>query len=362
MISLIGNKNFLHDTVSLCNTCYRHISGQVYEQNGKIILEKECKEHGVQYGIQEIDVDFFNNLQHIHRVSPTILFEITDRCNLQCPHCYHLPDDTQDKPISDIITQLQTFPSHYYYQACLAGAEPTLRKDLNELCGELKNKIKNISDLTMVTNGIKFQNLKFTKEALNAGLDAACIGLNHWSYQGQKVHDNQLKGIRNLKEAGLDIGYIGYTLESLNDMEEVLEEIGKFDDNVTETYRIRCGSFIGRSSDNQRSYLSSTYAKIKEILGDDLEIPSDHDNNPYHIVLNWGNKKLRVIQWPDVTNIDMEELISGPYCHFNEGPVTNLVHQIIIRDAFKNMNLPVLDTCPERYHFDPEKDDYWRNV
>jgi hypothetical protein len=75
------------------------------------------------------------------------------------------------------------------------------------------------------------------------------------------------------------------------------------------------------------------------------------DDNPYHVMLSWNGILLRLIQWPDVTNIDMEELATGPWCQFYDGPITNFVHQVITRDAYKNMNLPQLDLAPTKYHY-----------
>ena len=68
-------------------------------------------------------------------------------------------------------------------------------------------------------------------------------------------------------------------------------------------------------------------------------------------MLEWGDIKLRLIQWPDVTNIDMEELATGPWCEFVEGPITNFVHQVIVRDAVKNNKLSLIDHAPTKYHY-----------
>jgi hypothetical protein len=80
-------------------------------------------------------------------------------------------------------------------------------------------------------------------------------------------------------------------------------------------------------------------------------------------MLNWKNTKLRLIQWPDVTNIDMEELATGPWGQFYNGPVTNFVHQVITRDAFKNNGLPMLDFCPVEYQYQSadSRRTHWKN-
>ena len=151
-------------------------------------------------------------------------------------------------------------------------------------------------------------------------------------------------------ELGYDIGYVGYTIEDYDHLPFILNEIKSLHHPQINHYRIRCGSFIGRSSDQQRGYLSKLVKLVKDILGDDV-IAYRSDDNPYHVMLQWNGIILRLIQWPDVTNIDMEELATGPWCQFYDGPVSNFVHQVITRDAFKNMSLPKLDTVPEKYQY-----------
>ena len=70
------------------------------------------------------------------------------------------------------------------------------------------------------------------------------------------------------------------------------------------------------------------------------------------------DKTVRLISWCDETNIDMEELRSGPWCNFVPDGITNFLHQIIRRDVWKNKNIKLPDSPPTRYLFDrnPSKD------
>lgn len=356
----------IHDTVSLCDVCYRHIPAIVYEEDGIIKMYKVCHEHGEQHSIVEIDPEFYYSLDHRKYVPELkhILFEASDRCQLNCPHCYHLPDNKiKDKPIDLLLDRVRTFP-----QDCtpmIAGAEPTLRPDFVELCQRLREM--NHPKFSLLTNGLKFASKTFTRDSYNAGLKHLAIGLNHPNYQGQRVHDKQLKAIDNLKEQDYYIAYVGYTMESLDEVPFILEEIDRIGSPHINHFRLRCGSFIGRSGDQHRSYLSSLFHRVRQLLGNDVKIHSDlvwGDDNPYHIMISWGNHVLRLIQWPDKTNIDMEELATGPWCQFYDGPITNFVHQTITRDAFINNGLPMLDHCPIDYQYrDVATSDfvYWKH-
>ena len=353
---------FIHKTVSLCDHCYKHVPAVVYEKDHKILMTKRCAEHGEINSVVEIDPEFYYSLTHYRDIDSfnQILFEASDRCQLSCPHCYHLPDNKiTDRPIAEIIEQLSAFPKDS--APMLAGAEATLRPDFVELCEEISKM--GFKKFELLSNGLRFVNEEWTAQVYNAGLKTMCLGLNHPSYQGEVVHAKQLLGLKNMIDTGYDIGYVGYTIEDYDHLEFILNEIKTIHHPKINHYRIRCGSFIGRSSDIQRGYLSTLVKLVKDQLGGEVTAYAS-DDNPYHVMLQWNDILLRLIQWPDVSNIDMEELATGPWCQFYDGPVTNFVHQVITRDAYKNMTLPKLDTVPAKYQYRPmtgTHTTYWKN-
>jgi uncharacterized radical SAM superfamily Fe-S cluster-containing enzyme len=340
---------FIHTTVSLCNECYRHIPAIVYEDEGSILIKKNCPEHGESTGIVEVDPAFYYSLEHHRDVSSfnQVLFEASDRCQLTCPHCYHLPDNKiKDVQLDILVSQINQFPKDS--SPMIAGAEPTLRPDFVDLCNEM-NKL-DFEQFELLTNGLRFASEEFTDSCYQAGLKTVCFGLNHPSYQGETVHGKQLTALTNLVNRGYAIGYVGYTIEDYEHLEFILNEIKAINNPQINHYRIRCGSFIGRSSDQQRSYLSTLVAKINVLTNGEIT-PYLSDDNPYHVMVNWNGIILRLIQWPDVTNIDLEELATGPWCQFYDGPISNFVHQVITRDAYKNKGLPQLDIIPVKYQY-----------
>ena len=337
---------FIHNTISLCNTCYRHIPGIVFENDDKIWITKKCEEHGEQQEIVELDPEYYYG---ITKKEPwqfvSCMFEATNKCQLECPHCYQVPDNKSvDRPLELIMAQLNEFPKGVV--PMIAGAEPTLYKDIIPLAHTIADTW---GSTKILSNGLKFVNKKFAKDLLYNKPVYVSVGLNHWTYQGEKIHRQQLTAIENIKEVS-SIDVIAYTVESFDHLPEIFDEIDKLGDENVRMFRIRFGSFIGRSSDQQRNYLSKTLKEMKKIVGNEL-IANPLDDNPYHNMFDWRGKLLRIIQWPDVRNIDMEELITGPWAQFHDGPVTNFVHQVIMRDAFINNNLKKLDDCPSYYQF-----------
>jgi organic radical activating enzyme len=324
----------------------------VYEDQDQILMRKRCEHHGEITSVVETDPEFYYSLSRTSTLSTQdyVLIDVTDRCQLKCPHCYHLPDNSkQDKSTQEIIDQLSKFPRTATIN--LAGAEPTLRSNFVELCSQVRDM--NFKEFSVLTNGVTLSNQRLAKQYFDAGLHSIHLGLNHHSYQGKKVHNQQLSGLANAVEVGYHINYVGYTLQSLDDLPEVLIEIYKLSKKYQiNEFRIRCGSFIGRSSDPQRSYLSVLMKKATDILGSKLSIDqSKWFANPYKLAATWNNISLRFIQWPDVTNIDMEELTTGTWAQFYDGAATNFVHNVITRDAYINNKMPKLDLVPQRYQY-----------
>ena len=347
-------------TVSLCEHCYRHVPANKFIRDGSVWMGKDCPEHGHSEYMIERDEDFYKSLDfdpYGYDVPSGIMIEVTDRCNLKCPHCYHEPENaTSDKPLGYILNQIESWPDDSG-SVILAGAEPTLRKDLPELIRNIRHVQQRLGrthqDITILTNGVKLADKKWTEDIAKAGCRAVMIGLNHSSYQGNTVHQKQLQGIENCKEFGIIVYYIGYTLENLDHIPDVLEEIQKLGNSATQ-YRVRAGSDIGRNPDEPRYYLSDHVKAIKAYADSKgwtwEKIPAD--DNLYHYMVKINGIVHRLIQWSDPKTIDMEELRCGPWCDFVPGkPISNFLHQIMLRDAAVNNKMNLWDTVPERYQF-----------
>lgn len=351
---------FIHKTTSLCNECYRHIPGVVYEKDDKIFLTKKCPEHGIMEEVVEIDTEFYYNTQRTDTSQfVSVMFEVTNKCQLECPHCYQLPENrSTDKPLDLLMAIADTYPKGFI--PILAGAEPTLHKEIIPLAHKLNEKFGMVR---MLSNGLKFSDLDFTRQLLEGKNILPAIGLNHYTYQGKKIHDKQLRGIQNIRDVAKLDG-IGYTIDDLEHLPDIFEELERLGPENTGLIRLRMGASIGRSTGG-RNYLSTTIKHLKSLLGDEL-IHTPLEDNIYHHMFMWRGRRLRVIQWPDVRSIDMEELNNGPWATFIDGPITNYIHQVILRDAFVNNTYKRLDICPEHYHLkdniESEKPEnrYWK--
>jgi len=354
--------NPIGETVSICHECYKHVPALKYEIDNKLYMVKYCEEHGVHRYVIENDYEFIKNLTCSYdtfNFNNQVMLEISDKCNLECPHCYHIPNNKIKDPSIDILmNQIKTVDKEVKQQTnsiewslCLAGAESAMHENFHELLQEIKNYNNGIF-IQCMTNGVRFAKEDFTKKCKQAGLQANLIGLNHPNYIGNKT-------IRKKQEAAIDmsfkykigLGYISYTMSNLEEMEYILNEITT-KHWKPHHYRIRYGSDIGRNIGQERLYLSDVYKMFEKWCKDnnqEFKLLENRDNNIYHIMVRVGKHTIRLIQWCDEYDIDMENLISGPWSWFVHGGRTNFLNQIIRRNAFKNKGIFLQDKPPLRY-------------
>lgn len=349
-------------TVSLCHHCHSHVPAWRYHKDGKVFIAKNCIIHGVSHHMIESDYEFYRNLYYTqdnsqYNFNGGVLIEVTDRCNLACPHCYHEPDNAlTDQSIEKILSQIKKWPlgKDNVDRVILSGAEPTLRKDFNTLVKEITKLDPDIT-VSVMTNGIRFSDLNYVKSAIEHGLSSVNIGLNHPSYNDHKaIRKKQLEAINNAHTEGLHISYISYTMMTLDEVDFIMKEICS-NDWRSKNFRIRYGSDIGRNPGQNRIFVSDVYKSIEQWCKNNnksFERIIQADNNIYHVMAKVDGKDIRIIQWCDETDIDMEELRSGPWCDFVPDGITNFLHQIIRRDVWKNKRNILPDSPPgERYKF-----------
>jgi organic radical activating enzyme len=348
----------LDETVSICHHCHYHIPAYTYCVNDQLWLVKHCKTHGASHHMIERDYNFYAGLVNSDdpleaRMHMQIITEVTDRCNIDCPHCYHIPDNnTQDTPIDQLVDKYKSWKSHGNFILVLAGAEPTTRKDFPELVKAIKHHMPG-QVVVVLTNGIRFSDKELLQASIDAGLDSICVGLNHPSYiNNPTIRKKQVLGINQAFELGMPVETISYTMSSVQELHDILHEIltaqwpARF-------FRIRYGSDIGRYPDQERLYLSDTYKLVKEWCKSNDKKFSDlpGDNNLYHTMVSVDGTPIRLIQWCDETDINMEQLICGPYADFSSNGITNFLHSVIRRDVEKNQRVLLPDNTPTKYRF-----------
>jgi uncharacterized protein YaaR (DUF327 family) len=294
---------------------------------------------------------YLNYTYHKHELG-SYFIEITNRCNLACPHCYQEPDNkTLDPSIDYILSLIDSWPDNGYALS-LVGAEPTTRKDLPELIRAINNMNKQRRNLMILSNGVNLSDYEYAEQFTEFNNVLWTIGLNHPDYQGHTVRRKQMEGIKNCIDLKLPIKNISYTLESLDQMEYCLDEIQNFGNSICKQYRIRCGADIGRYPGEPKTFMSQLVNEVKTISerrGWNYHWDKD-DGNRSHYATIINGLPVKIIQWPDVKTLDLGEIQTESIADILPGkPPSPLVHQVILRDAMINKKMMLFDTIPKEY-------------
>lgn len=339
-------------TTSVCEHCYRHVPANRFEKDGSIWLGKTCKVHGYSEYLVEPDAEFYINYKYPKPPNTTYCIDITNRCNLNCPHCYQIPDNLSKDPSIDYILSMIKGWADDGYAIALMGAEPTVRKDLPVLIKAIQALPGKPRSIMILTNGVNLADIEYASQFTDFKNLIWTIGLNHPDYQGHTVRRKQIQGIKNCTTLGLRIKNVSYTLETLDQMEYCLEEIQEFGNSICQQYRIRCGADIGRCADDTKIFLSQLVADVKAIC-DKKGWSYKHDPNygiRAHYALIINGLLVKIIQWPDAKTLDLEEDQTESWADMLPGkPISPLVHQVILRDGAVNKGLMLYDTVPEKY-------------
>lgn len=342
----------LEDTLSVCEHCYRHVPAVRFERDGQIWLEKTCKVHGVSEYLVEPDAKFYLNYHYIKRPPTSYMLDITNRCNLVCPNCHQEPDNqSKDRPIDYFLTIVQSWPDDGWPVA-LCGAEPTVRKDLPEFIRALNSLPGKRRNIIVLTNAVKLADLDYCKQFIEFDNVSWTIGLNHPDYQGRTVRAKQIQGIENCVALDFKIKNISYTLEVMDQMEYCLKEIQEFSTKYCKEFRVRTGVDIGRYPGGPKVYMSDLVKEAQRIADANnwLVEKIETEGNRAHYAVKINNIPVKIIQWPDATTLDLKEVQTEAIGDFVPGkPRSPLIHQIILRDAAVNNNLPLYDTMPQEY-------------
>jgi uncharacterized radical SAM superfamily Fe-S cluster-containing enzyme len=225
----------LRKTKSLCPVCLEVIEADIVEEDGKVMLEKTCPEHGFFKDIYWGDAELYKRAQEFihegkgisnpmtrrkkgcpydcglcdeHKTS-TILanIDLTNRCNMKCPICF--ADTTSEylyEPSFEEITGMLQNLRNEKPVPCKAvqfsGGEPTMRKDLPEIIRKAREL--GFMQVQIATNGVKLaESVEYCRQLREAGLNTIYLqfdgitpdvyektrGFNAWPMK-QKVMKN----------------------------------------------------------------------------------------------------------------------------------------------------------------------------
>ncbi|KZX14586.1 tetraether lipid synthase Tes [Methanobrevibacter filiformis] len=248
---------FIKKTKSLCPVCFESLEAEVYEEDGKIRIKKECPQHG------KFDNTYWSNAEIYKKVNdfiPTIksvdnpqvtthnegcpnncgicenhetstvlgLIDVTNRCNLKCPVCFanaatskrlYEPSFDEIRQMLKNLRDLEPTPTPAIQYA---GGEPTVRKDIAELLKLARDE--GFSHTQIATNGLRIARKEsFAKELVDVGLNTVYLqfdGVTEEPYvynRGKNILPQKLKAIENCRKVGLGIVLVPTIVKGIND-------------------------------------------------------------------------------------------------------------------------------------------------
>lgn len=169
------------------------------------LCEKQVSDVQKDNPASDMLVDSFGRLHTYLRIS------LTERCNLRCQYCMpaegvELTPSTRLLSQNEIMRLADLFVSSGVTKIRLTGGEPTIRKDIEEICLEL-SRLNGLKTLAMTTNGIILANkLPRLRQCglslLNISLDTLVPAKFEFMTR-RKGHDRVMKSI----DAAIELGY-----------------------------------------------------------------------------------------------------------------------------------------------------------
>ena len=149
-------------------------------------------------------IDYFE-LEPENNIFYSVVADITHRCNMECANCYIPNRNIADMDADKLIDCISRFPKRSEIR--LIGAEPTVRKDLDEIISRIRETGHRP---VMMTNGLKLANYDYAKKIYDAGLKTVNISMNGADDDAVYIITDELKCAKRKMKALKNCADIGY--------------------------------------------------------------------------------------------------------------------------------------------------------
>jgi uncharacterized radical SAM superfamily Fe-S cluster-containing enzyme len=282
-------------TMSLCPECRKVIPATIFEQDGKVMMEKECPDHGKVMDVYWSDKDMYLRAERfaydgtgienpaipnasmcpnecglcqLHLTHTCLaMVDLTNRCNLKCPICFanaNAAGYVYEPSFDEIVKMMQMVRDERPVPTTtvqFSGGEPTIYPKFIEVIAKAKEM--GFSQIMAATNGIKFaKDPGFLKAAVQAGMNTIYLqfdGLRDDIYKasrGVPLLDTKLKVVENVQrmERPPSIVLVPTVVKNINDDQvgEILKYALKNND-VIRGINFQPVAFTGRIDQEERS-------------------------------------------------------------------------------------------------------------
>ncbi len=240
----------------LLNEKVGEIKAKIVERDGKILMVKDCPQHGHFEDVMAIDTAFFKHLEQVfpgrdirahndeklhnhgsstitHGRGSVLTVDLTNRCNMMCDPCFMDANQVgfvHELTWDDIRTLLDNAISikpRRQMSVQFSGGEPTISPYF--LDAVAYSRKVGYTSVQAATNGIEFaKSPEFCRQAAEAGLRYAYLqfdGIGNAANAHRKVgnlFDVKLRAIENLHSNGVDIIPVITIINGINN-----EQVGR---------------------------------------------------------------------------------------------------------------------------------------
>ena len=302
---------------TLMNEHPGEIKAQILEDNGRIIMRKDCPKHGRFEDVMATDPRFLARIEslfygrdfraaedasiHRHGTSnikfgrgAVLTVDLTNRCNMMCNPCFmdanqvgyvHEPTFEDTKAILD---RAVSFKPKRQIIILFSGGEPTLSPYFLDAVAYAKQV--GFYRILAATNGIRYaEDIEFCKAAKAAGQHGVYLQFDGVSEEKNKhrgvgnLFDVKLRAIENLASVGIKVTLVTTIVNTINNdaIGQIVEFAAKNIDKV-QTIAFQPVSFTGRDEDvpddvriKQRYTLAGMAGDLETQLGGDLKALRD---------------------------------------------------------------------------------------
>lgn len=303
---------FIKKIMSLCPTCFEPVEAEVYEEERKIWIKKECPEHGSFNNtywtnaelyhrvngydpsikpIKNLQVDISENkgglgcpnncgLCNDHETATVLgLIDVTNRCNLKCPICFanaavskklFEPSFEEIRQMLRNLRGLDPIPTPAIQYA---GGEPTLRKDIVELVKLAKKE--GFSHIQIATNGLRLARKEsLAQKLVNAGLNTVYLAFDgvtgepYINNRGKNLLPQKIQAIENCRKAGLGVVLVPTLVKGINN--DQVGDIIQFaikNIDIVHGVNFQPVSFAGRTPQDQVEEQRITIPDFIDLVG-----------------------------------------------------------------------------------------------
>jgi uncharacterized radical SAM superfamily Fe-S cluster-containing enzyme len=279
----LTDPNILRETFSVCPVCLKKIKAQIVEKDGKILIQKKCKEHGSFNDTYWSRADIYHKAEEYKKpssspfkdncpygcgvnnctnhITTTVMavIDVTNECDLRCPICFANAANSIEvyRPSLENIQDMLKFLKKRKMPplaVMFAGGEPTVRNDIVEIV-KMAHDLKFM--ILLATNGIRMsKNPEMVRRLKKAGLNIVYLqfdGLTDLPYEklrNAKLLPSKLQLVKLCREEDIEIILVPTLQGSIND-----NEVGDMIRFAAENVDIIRGivfqpmSFTGRTAD-----------------------------------------------------------------------------------------------------------------